>query len=64
MNKINITAAKYAPNHPITSEVSQSVFATIDGVECHIPVDPANLDYAEIKRQVEAGTLTIEPADE
>ena len=28
-----------------------------------IPLDPANADYAEIMRQVEAGTLTIADAD-
>jgi len=28
-----------------------------------IPIDPANSDYAEIMRQVEAGDLTIEEAD-
>jgi len=28
-----------------------------------VPLDPANTDYAEIMRQVEAGELTIEPAD-
>jgi len=28
-----------------------------------IPLDPANADYAEIMRQVDAGTLTIEDAD-
>ena len=29
----------------------------------HIPLDPNNSDYAEIMRQVEAGELTIQPAD-
>ncbi len=29
-----------------------------------VPLDPANTDYAEIMQQVEAGTLTIAPADE
>jgi len=28
-----------------------------------IPLDPANADYAEIMRQVAAGTLTIADAD-
>ena len=39
------------------------VFAIIDGVEMHIPLDPANRHYAEIMRQVGAGTLTIAEAD-
>tara|TARA_R100001460_G_scaffold42664_1_gene78826 strand:- start:870 stop:1043 length:174 start_codon:yes stop_codon:yes gene_type:complete len=37
--------------------------ATIDGVEMSVPLDPANTHYAEIMRQVDAGTLTIEDAD-
>jgi len=37
--------------------------ATIDGVEMCVPIDPDNRHYAEIMRQVEAGTLTIADAD-
>jgi len=37
--------------------------ATIGGTEMSIPLDPANRHYAEILRQVAAGTLTIEDAD-
>ena len=40
-----------------------SIIATIDGVTLSVPLDPANRHYAEILRQVEAGTLTIEEAD-
>ncbi len=29
-----------------------------------VPLDMGNTDYAEIMRQVDAGELTIEPADE
>ena len=39
------------------------VKATIDGVEMSVPLDPANRHYAEILRQVAAGTLTIAEAD-
>ena len=28
-----------------------------------VPLEPANTDYGEIMRQVEAGELTIQPAD-
>ena len=28
-----------------------------------VPLDPANTDYAEIMRQVDAGELTIQEAD-
>ena len=38
--------------------------ATIDEIVCTIPLDPDNTDYAEIMRQVDAGELTIEAADE
>ena len=40
-----------------------SVNATIDGTEMSVPLDPANRHYAEILRQVDAGTLTIQDAD-
>ena len=36
----------------------------IDGVVWVVPLEPDNTDYAEIMRQVDAGELTIEPADE
>ena len=40
-----------------------SITAVIDGVTMSVPLDPANRHYAEIMRQVEAGELTIQPAD-
>ena len=39
------------------------VIATIDGETIYVPTDPYNRHYAEILRQVEAGTLTIEDAE-
>ncbi len=39
------------------------IMATIDGVTMSVPLDPANRHYAEILRQVEAGTLVIQEAD-
>ena len=39
------------------------IIATIDGIKRSVPLDPANRHYAEIMRQVEAGTLTIADAD-
>lgn len=36
---------------------------TINGVPMTVPQDPANTDYAEIMKQVKAGTLTIKDAD-
>ena len=43
--------------------INEGVVATIDGTEMIVPLDPDNRHYAEILRQVEAGTLTIAEAD-
>lgn len=59
---MNITFAKYQ-NDSLTGKLSL-IKATIDGVEWYVPIDPANNHYAEIIALVEAGELTIEPADE
>ena len=59
---MNITFAKY--NADTINDTNVGIQATIDGVEMSVPLDPANRHYAEIMRQVEAGTLTIAPADE
>ena len=40
-----------------------TICATIDGTEMFVPLDPTNRHYAEILRQVAAGTLTIQDAD-
>lgn len=59
---MEITQARYITDLAFPDEVS-SIKATIDGVEMFVPINPANRHYAEIMRQVEAGTLTIEEAD-
>jgi hypothetical protein len=59
-NNINITTAQY--NADMDGNNS-SIKATIDGTEMSVPLDPANRHYAEILKQVEAGTLTIANAD-
>ena len=59
--KMNITSAKYI-KQPLLETVT--IFATIDGVKCNVPIYEGNRHYAEIMRQVEAGELTIEEADE
>jgi hypothetical protein len=61
MDYMNITAAQY--NADALDGHNTSIQATIDGVELHVPLDPANRHYAEIMRQVEAGTLTIAEVD-
>ena len=40
-----------------------TVEAVIGGVKMFVPLDPANRHYAEIMKQVKAGTLTIKDAD-
>ena len=57
-----ITNVKYTVD--IGAVVTTGVNATIDGVKWSVPLDTANRHYAEIMRQVDAGELTIEPADE
>ena len=57
-----ISAAQYILNE--TKDGNGTVItATIDGIEIQVPTDPANRHYAEIMRQVEAGTLTIAEAE-
>jgi hypothetical protein len=61
MENMNITSAQYVAD--LLSGNNTSIKATIDGQEMSVPLDPANRHYAEIMRQVEAGTLTILDAD-
>jgi len=60
MERTNFINAKYvAKDGEVTcvkTEVGDRVLV--------IPLDPANRHYAEILRQVEAGTLTIQEADD
>jgi len=65
MNEMNITSAQYTNsiNPDNTIETNTHIKATIDGITMSVPLDPANRHYAEILRQVEAGTLTIEDAE-
>ena len=58
---MNIITAKYQEKYGENVSIS----LTVDGEDrplC-VPLDPANRHYAEILKQVEAGTLTIEEAD-
>ncbi len=57
---MNITSAQYIKND---ENQNDTVLATIDGVEMSVPLDQGNRHYAEILRQVSAGTLTIKEAD-
>ena len=58
---MNITSAQYQSN--LSGQENVNIKATIDGTEMFVPLDPANRHYAEILRQVAAGTLTIADAD-
>ena len=59
MDNMNITSAQYVAH----SGSNVSIKVVIDGTEMSVPLDPSNRHYAEIMRQVEAGTLTIQEAD-
>ena len=56
-----ITNAKYRKS--LGTDTISCVACEIDGQKSYVPLDEANTDYAEIKRQVDAGELTIEDAD-
>jgi hypothetical protein len=59
MNEMSIESAQYAVD---MDGNNSSITAVIDGITMSVPLDPANRHYAEIMRQVEAGTLTIQEA--
>ncbi len=57
MDNMTITEAQY------TSEANATIRCLINGIRMQVPCDPDNRHYAEIMRQVEAGTLTIADAE-
>ena len=59
---MNIETQQYMVD-ALTNE-KESITAVIDGLTVSVPLDPANRHYAEILKQVEAGTLTIQEADD
>ena len=69
---MNILSAKYYTN--MDGETAGILVETPDTVNpdgtgnkmftMSVPLDPANRHYAEIMRQVEAGELTIQDADD
>ena len=60
MIEVTITNATYVKD---TNDTIQCINAEIDGVLVSIPTDEGNRHYDEIMRQVDAGDLTISPAD-
>jgi len=59
---MNITLAKYYQS-PMTGQ-NEIIKIVVNGITMDVPINSNNSDYAEIMRQVEAGTLTITPAEE
>jgi len=55
-----VTSAKHMPD--FMGQPTNTVVATIDGEENHVPLDPANRHYAAILEWVADGN-TIEEAD-
>jgi len=58
---MEITNAQYEGDE--IREGNHGITATIDGQEMSIPLDSGNRHYAEILKQVAAGTITIAEAD-
>jgi len=59
---MNITSAQYFTD-PLEGVTNLGIKAVIDGETLFVPFDTSNRHYAEIMRQVDAGTLTIQDAD-
>ena len=58
---MEITSAQFVKNPEIKE--NSGIKIVVNNVVYFVPLDPANSDYAEIMRQVEAGELTIEEAE-
>ena len=58
---MKITSAQYYT--PPESNENIGIKMVVNDVLHFVPLDPANTDYEEIMRQVEAGELTIEEAE-
>jgi hypothetical protein len=59
-SSMNITEARYLVDEDGNN---CAVFCVIDGVMNSVPLAEGNRHYAEIMRQVDAGTLTIADAE-
>ena len=61
---MNITEAKYIESTKLDGTKAKTGVRFVgDGKVAVAPLTLENTDYAEIKRQVDAGTLTIKDAD-
>jgi hypothetical protein len=61
MEYTDITSARYIQS--VYDGSNSGIRVTIDDQTFDVPLDPNNRHYAEIMRQVEAGTLTIQEAE-
>ena len=63
MEEIKVTNAQYW-RYPLTNEITH-IYCNIEGRELQqqVPIDINNTDYQNIKRQLDAGTLTIKDAE-
>jgi hypothetical protein len=72
-NNLNISSAQYVKHQETQVINEENVYVNIgdniaidivvDDETIRVPLDPANRHYAEILRQVDAGTLTIQEAE-
>ena len=58
---MNIKEAQYVKE--FKSDEIGSIRIVVGDIISQVPLDKANTDYAEIQKQVKAGTLTIKDAD-
>jgi len=56
------TNAQYY-NNTLTGQSLAGIRCDINGVTSFVPIDPQNVDYANIMALVETGELTIAPAE-
>ena len=66
---MNITNAYYLvprddDGNIISGADAIAIKATVDGTPCQIPLDSHNTTYAEIQKQIAAGTLTVGSASD
>jgi hypothetical protein len=61
---MNIKSAQYQAD-PIQKTKNVGIILILEGddTKYYVPLDTANRHYAEIQKQVKAGTLTIKDAD-
>ena len=49
-------------NNALTGQSPAGIRCDINGVTSYVPLDPENIDYANIMQLVDEGKLTIAPA--